>query len=62
MKNENCLGDEAGYRRLADDETVIENDETYGVLSNRWEKANDMQIGKKAGEVGGFHIWRRPIS
>lgn len=40
----------------------MENDETYGAMFNRWEKANDVQIGEKAGEAGGWHIWRRPVS
>lgn len=62
MKDENGLGNEEGYRRLEDDEVVAAGDETYGAMSNSWEKANDAQINKKACEVGGWHIWRRRVS
>ena len=56
------LGDEFGYRRLADDEIVQSNDETYGALGNCWYVANDSQVGKPAKKVGGFGVWRRATS
>lgn len=53
------LGCEDGYKRLPDDALIQEGDETYGAITNSWEPANAQQIGKKAGTVGGFGIWRR---
>jgi len=60
MKDE--LGNEPGFRRLDGNEFVEKGDETFGVLGNeQWTPANDAQIGKLAGKVGGFCVWRRPV-
>ena len=54
------LGNEQGYRRLAQDELVQTGDETYGVMDIEWQPTNEFQIGKPAWSVGGFNVWRRP--
>lgn len=56
------LGNEPGYRRLAADEQVHEGDESFGIWGQRWTPASSCQINLSAHKVGGFAIWRRPLT